>query len=95
MTSRDNSKWEEVTFTVHCTMRRRWASQFLGMLERMQLLGSVGASRPLTFLSDGDGDYRPTFIIDGDVPTAAQGITDNDVSETADEFSKHNCFDAG
>lgn len=93
--SDDGSKWEEITFTVRCTMKRRWAAQFLGMLKRMEILGTVGASRPVTFFSDGDGDYRPKFTVMGDVPEAAEGGTPDDVPPSADEFSRRNVFDAG
>lgn len=91
----DRTPWEEVTFTVTCTMKRRWASQFLGMLKRMQRLGGVGASRPITFFSDGDGDYRPKFEVSGNAPEPAEGLTPDDVKPGADEFSRNNVFDAG
>lgn len=54
-------EFEDVTFTVHCTMRRRWAKQFLGLLKWFQMLGSIGSSREITFYADGDGDFRPKF----------------------------------
>lgn len=88
-------KWEEITFTVTCTMRRRWAAQFIGMLRKMERLGGVGASRTLQFFSDGDGDYRPKFTVEGDTPEPAVGITLDSVSENANEFSKNTAFDAG
>lgn len=52
---------DKITFTVQCTMRKRWAPHFLGMLNKMQWLGSVGSSRRVVFFSDGDGDFRPRF----------------------------------
>ena len=56
-----NEDNETIRFTVHCTMKRRWASQFIGMLKRMQHLGSIGSSRNVIFYADGDGDFRPQF----------------------------------
>lgn len=52
---------ELITFTVECTMKRRWAEQFLGMLNHMRRLGSMSSSRTVKFFADGDGDYRPKF----------------------------------
>lgn len=57
---------EGVTFTVTCTMRRRWARQFLGMLLNMQRLGVAGSSRNTTLFADGDGDFRPKFSVASD-----------------------------
>ena len=56
-----NEENETIQFTIHCTMKRRWASQFIGMLKQMQHLGSIGSSRKVTFYADGDGDFRPKF----------------------------------
>ena len=50
---------------IKCTIQDRWVNHFLGLLRRMQLLGSLGSSRILGFYSDGDGDFRPKFIVDG------------------------------
>ena len=89
-------KWETISFTIHCTMKRRWAAQFLGMLAKMQRLGGVGASRQITFFSDGDGDFRPKFEAFGDgLPNPAEGLTPDNVSPTADEFTRNSYFDAG
>lgn len=63
-------KNEIITFTVKCTMRRRWAWQFLGMLNYMQALGSIGSSREVTLFADGDGDFRPKFKYDETIPRA-------------------------
>lgn len=52
---------EIIRFTIHCTMKRKWASQLIGMLHHMQHLGSIGSTRLITFYSDGDGDFRPKF----------------------------------
>lgn len=58
---------DTVTFTVSVTMKRRWVPHFLGMLRTMQRLGGWGASRPVVFYADGDGDFRPKFEWDTDI----------------------------
>lgn len=60
-----NSPSDNVSFTIRVQLRRRWVSHFLSMLRYMQWLGHVGASRRVTFVSDGDGDFRPTFQFEG------------------------------
>lgn len=65
--------FETITFIVTCTMKRRWAAQFIGMLQYMQKLGSWGSSRDITFHADGDGDYRPRFQFVGEVPEPDEG----------------------
>ena len=55
-------------FTIRVSMRKRWVPHFLGMLKYMERLGGVGASRKLTFYSDGDGDFRPRFEFDDRLP---------------------------
>lgn len=60
-------KFEDVTFTITVTMRRRWLGQFLSMLKHMQKLGGWGSSRMVSFFSDGDGDFRPKFEWDHDL----------------------------
>ncbi len=42
-------------------MNDRWIPHFYGMLKKMEHLGNLGASRQITFFSDGDGDFRPKF----------------------------------
>lgn len=42
-------------------MRERWVPHFVSMLRRMESLGSLGSSRTVGIVSDGDGDFRPTF----------------------------------
>lgn len=51
----------EVQIVIDAKMEERWVGQFIGMLEQMQLLGRIGASRTLAFFSDGDGDFNPKF----------------------------------
>lgn len=79
-------EYDEVEFNIKCVMRARWVPYFLGMLERMQMLGSIGSSRQITFLSDGDGDFRPVFDWASDLPEAKGG----DELQNGDWF-----FDAG
>lgn len=64
---------DDVRFTVTAEMGERWVPQFLGLLRDMQRCGQVGASRTLSFYSDGDGDYRPQFEWDVDVEPAEPG----------------------
>lgn len=65
---------DKITFTIQCTMKARWVPHFLGMLRKMQWLGSVGSSREVVFFSDGDGDFRPKFDWGFDEnPDPAQG----------------------
>lgn len=59
-----SNEFEDVTFTIEVTMRRRWAAQFLGLLKRMHVNGQIGSSEMLAFYSDGDGDFRPRFMLD-------------------------------
>lgn len=54
---------ENVTFTITCKMRKRWAPHFVSMLLRMQFYGWLGMSRVISIFSDGDGDFRPEFDI--------------------------------
>jgi len=77
---------ETITFTVNCTMTRRWASQFIGMITYMQQLGGNGSSRNVTFYADGDGDYRPKFTWDDQSINIAKPVT----YKSGDTF-----FDAG
>lgn len=65
-TQDDPTRHDIVTFTVTCKMKRRWAKQFTSMLKEMERLGINGSSRNVTFMSDGDGDFRPKFLVVGD-----------------------------
>lgn len=58
-------KSENITFTIECTMRKRWVPHFLSMLAYMEQLGELGSSRKVAIYSDGDGDFRPFFKVDG------------------------------
>ena len=74
-------------FTIKVNMRTRWIPHFLGMLKRMQYLGSIGSSREITIYSDGDGDFRPVFEWDRDLPVPVEPLK---------EFPNGNTFfDAG
>lgn len=51
-------------FNIQCEMPERWIPHFLGMLNKMEYLGKIGASRKITIYSDGDGDFHPKFTWD-------------------------------
>ena len=72
-------KFEDLTFTITCTMRRRWAEQFLGLLKWWQMLGSIGSSRITLFFADGDGDFRPKFEMPGNIAPADPQMTGNEI----------------
>jgi hypothetical protein len=59
-------------FTITCEMKDRWVPHFLGMLLKMQTLGSIGASRHVAIYSDGDGDFRPKFEWDASLPDVSK-----------------------
>jgi len=67
-----------VKFEISVEMPERWVPHFRGMLEYMQQLGNVGASREITFMSDGDGDFRPKFSFSKEIASAADPIEDHD-----------------
>lgn len=74
-------------FSIEVTMQRRWIPHFLGMLREMQALGAVGSSRRVSFMSDGDGDFRPEFEWLPDLPEPAE--------PRERDGSGHTFFDAG
>lgn len=84
-TEKDEVEDEEVTFTITCTMRKRWAPQLVSMLKQMEYLGNIGSSRRVTILADGDGDFRPRFEAD----------TDFQKVEPAREHNGDTYYDAG
>ena len=51
-------------FTIEVEMEERWVDDFMSMLDKMEYLGSLGASRTVSIYSDGDGDFRPKFKSD-------------------------------
>jgi hypothetical protein len=67
---------ERIMFTIKCTMKRRWARQFLSMLKYMQFLGNAGGSRKVALYADGDGDFRPKFEWSNELPADARPIKD-------------------
>lgn len=67
-------KYEKKKFTIECEMNERWVPHFLGMLKKMQQLGSLGSSREITFYADGDGDFRPKFNWDTTLPEPAKAL---------------------
>ena len=86
-------KDENTTFTITCKMKTRWVPQFLGMLQAMQRLGSLGGSRWVRFYSDGEGDYRPKFEWDKTLPDPAAPLKVEHVGQAprSDGYD----FDAG
>ncbi len=63
---------EKTTFNITVTMQDRWIPHFLAMLKQMQLMGSWGCTRIIRFVSDGDGDFRPTFEWSSDLPVSTE-----------------------
>ena len=48
-------------FTIKVEMEERWVNDFMSMLDKMEYLGNLGASRKVSIYADGDGDFRPKF----------------------------------
>ena len=63
---------DHTEFVIRVRMKSRWVPHFLGLLKYMQLLGGWGGSRIVSFMSDGDGDYRPKFQWDENLPEPAE-----------------------
>lgn len=74
-------------FTIEVQMEERWVDHFMSMLNRMEHLGNLGASRTVSIYSDGDGDFRPKFITDLAWKNVNYGKEDDDLS--------NNHYDAG
>jgi hypothetical protein len=72
LVSQPKEQGDSLQFTIKVTMKKRWVPHFLGMLDYMQRLGGVGASRKLSFYSDGDGDFRPKFEFHDSLPVLEQ-----------------------
>lgn len=72
-------------FTIKVKMQTRWLPHFLAMLQYMQRLGAIGSSRRIEFMSDGDGDFRPTF--DWDV--------ESEIADPREDNDGHRFYDAG
>ena len=51
-------------FVIEVEMEERWINDFMSMLNRMEYLGNLGASRTVSIYSDGDGDFRPKLKSD-------------------------------
>ncbi|WP_432718085.1 hypothetical protein [Staphylococcus equorum] len=64
-------------FTIEVEMEERWIDDFMSMLNKMEYLGSLGASRDVSIYSDGDGDFRPKFKADVDWEKVESDIEDN------------------
>lgn len=76
--------YDNIEFSVECSMNKRWVSNFLGVLKSMQYLGSIGGSRRVTIYSDGDGDFRPKFLWPDDLPEPAEPIKNENGNVTYD-----------
>lgn len=91
------SKWlwsvtgarEDVTFTVKCTMPKVWASHFQSFLKEMERYGKIGHSGQISFMADGDGNFRPKFKFTKEYD-AVEGIRSQYITKTAEQL-----FDAG
>ena len=51
-------------FTIEVEMEERWVNEFMSMLDKMEYLGDLGASRTVSIYADGDGDFKPKFKTD-------------------------------
>ncbi len=71
-------------FTIDCEMNSRWVPHFLAMLKYMQQLGSLGSTREVGFICDGDGDFRPKFNWDENLPSDAKPVYDDCGDRTYD-----------
>ena len=71
-------------FTITVTMKDRWIPHFLAMLKYMQQLGGWGSSRLVSFMSDGDGDFRPKFEWNDQLKDEADPVRDEHGSRTYD-----------
>ena len=74
-------------FTIEVEMEERWVNHFISMLDRMEHLGNLGASRKVSIYADGDGDFRPKFKTDIDWENVNDSRVDYDLN--------NNHYDAG
>ncbi|XWX31959.1 hypothetical protein BIPXVNHO_CDS0078 [Staphylococcus phage PG-2021_27] len=74
-------------FTIEVQMEERWVDHFMSMLNRMEHLGNLGASRTVSIYSDGDGDFRPKFKANIDWEKVNDSKADYDLN--------NNHYDAG
>ncbi len=56
-------KYQKMTTTLE-NVSQAQAIALKKMFEYMELLGLIGASRYVSFMSDGDGDFRPKVSIE-------------------------------
>ena len=72
-------EWVEMKkkFTIEVEMEERWIDYFMSMLNKMEYLGSLGASRTVSIFSDGDGDFQPKFKSDVEWEKIESDIEDN------------------
>ena len=74
-------------FTIEVEMEERWIDDFMSMLDKMEYLGNLGASRTVSIYSDGDGDFRPKFKASVDWDRVRPKDSDYDLND--------NHYDAG
>ena len=74
-------------FTIEVEMEERWVNDFMSMLDKMEYLGNLGASRTVSIYSDGDGDFRPKFKSNVDWSRVRPRDVDDDLND--------NHYDAG
>lgn len=74
-------------FTIEVEMEERWIDYFMSMLDKMEYLGNLGASRTVSLYADGDGDFRPKFKASIDWSSVRPKDADYDLND--------NHYDAG
>lgn len=72
-------------FTIEVEMEERWIDYFMSMLNRMEYLGNLGASRTVSIYAD--GDFRPKFKANIDWSRVRPKDADYDLND--------NHYDAG
>lgn len=78
---------DTVEFNITCTMKSRWVNQFCSFLKQMENNGNIGHSEIVSFMSDGDGDFRPRFKIGCDF--------ENEAPYRKNYETKSSLYDAG
>lgn len=58
---------EKKEFVIRVRMEERWIPHFISMLKYMECCGKMGRTRKVSFVSDGDGDFRPEFDFNEDI----------------------------
>ena len=82
------------TFTITCTMKKRWVNDFMSLLKYMESCGRLGHSALVGFYSDGDGDFRPEFKTNIEW-TKQNGYTPEAINKEYAPKIPERIFDAG